>query len=506
VGFALAIREFDLKRHQPGGTGYPLYVLTLRTVQFLTSGSDNTTMVIVNISATLITAVFFYLMAKTVVRARDALLLSLLFLTSPIVWFNANISKNYPVGMFATMAVAIIALKTTQGQRVARYLLPIIWGLAAGFRPELGLIWMPLVIYSARQWLFKSKRYALTFVALATVAVLVWFWPLTRLTGGIKAYQETVLNTASYISPITLFGRGDVAGGWELLFQNTLVLVMFVLIGCMGVLPLQVLRGARAAEHIETRELLKFLLIWLAPGVVLHMLTTISISGYTLPYFPAILLVLALPLLVRDAIAWASWRIGLLVGGIVLQSTFFLLMPQVSGTLSGHWVIDSLLRNAGTEPTRSRIEHYDHTLSYLVREIRGHYPADQTLLIVPVGDEMPRDVTIRPLFDQARYYLPQWEQRVLYTTPLEVFRALGLSGYVFAEVNAIKFNLVKVPPNVEWLVWFCDETTQPYAFDDSWQTYPLHPDVNLVVANVRNDTRVSHWGPFEFRPETSNGF
>ena len=510
VGFALAIREFNLRLHQPGGTGYPLYVLALRAVKFLTSTSDNTTIVIVNITATLISALFFYALARRVADTRDALLLSLLFLTSPIIWFNADISKNYPVGMFTSLAVAVTGLKTIQGQKLASYLLPVIWGFAAGFRPELAVIWAPLVLYSARHRLLSSKYYFIVFGLLAALSVGAWLWPLTRLTGGFNAYQEAIRNTASLVSPTSFLTRGDIAGGVELTLQNISVLTIFVLIGCIGVLPLQVIRWFRSSHQINTQEMMKFLLIWLVPGVILHVLTTISISGYTLPYFPAILLILSLPLLTKKlnlngTVLGASLRIGLLISGIFLQSSFFLLMPQVAGTLSGNWVFDTLLRNAGTEPTHSRIQHYDDTVEYLRHEIQTKYSADKTLLVVPVGDALPGHRTIRPLFDQVTYYLPQWEQRVLYTTPLEVFRQLGFTGQVIAAVNTKKFdlvntNVVKIPLNVEWLVWFCDETTQPYAFDDSWTIYALHPGVNLVTANVR-DVQVRHWGPFEFRQE-----
>src|SRR5215467_10828318 len=44
VGYALAIHQFNLKLHQPAVPGYPLYILALRAIQFVSGASDNYTM------------------------------------------------------------------------------------------------------------------------------------------------------------------------------------------------------------------------------------------------------------------------------------------------------------------------------------------------------------------------------------------------------------------------------------------------------------------------------
>lgn len=515
VGFALAIHDYNLKLHQPGAPGYPLYVLALRIVQLLTSVSSDSTLVILNIVATIVSALMIYKLVKSLTSSLGALLLSLLLLTSPVVWFNAEISMSYPVGMLAGLTVAFMALKMNQGNTTARYLAPICWGLAAGFRQELAVILAPLVIYCARHQFLRSKRYLIIFFVLAGSAAAPWLLFLVNHLGGVRAYIDYVRNTASSVSAWSSLRRGDFTQGIELAVQNGSVWAIFALLGSLGVLPLQALRFTRTAFSRST-ELIRVFALWALPGVGLHILTTVGHSGYILSYLPAMLLLATLPLL-RKNVQFENLGSKLTMGhalvivGIILQSAFFLVWPQTTGILSGSWIQDTLLRTAGTEPTRSRVAHDDNTVKYLISEIELKYPADKTFLIVPVGDELPRYRTIRPMFSQARYYLPSWEQRVLYTTPLEVFKRLSMPDVMTAEVNNSKFNLVttnviQIPRNVEWLVWFCDETTLPYGFDDSWTRYAVHPGVNLVVANIRSDSQVRHWGPFEFRPETSNGF
>ncbi|MGH2459413.1 MAG: hypothetical protein ACRDIY_11160 [Chloroflexota bacterium] len=65
VGFAFAIHSFNLAAHQPQSPGYPLYVATLRVVERLTGLSDNDTMVLVSMGATVLAVVLFYLLARS---------------------------------------------------------------------------------------------------------------------------------------------------------------------------------------------------------------------------------------------------------------------------------------------------------------------------------------------------------------------------------------------------------------------------------------------------------
>jgi len=198
----------------------------------------------------------------------------------------------------------------------------------------------------------------------------------------------------------------------------------------------------------------------------------------------------------------------LILAGVCLQSGFFLFMPQQYWATSGHWITDTMVRSETLEPTRSRIEEYDSTLRDLVNQIKNRFPDKETLLIVAVSDQPPQIGGIRPFYSQGRYYLPKWEQRVLYTTDrLKIFKKTGLTGSIIAEVTEQDFrllqtNVVAVPSRVRWLVWFCDDRRQPYSFDASWARYPLESGARLLFADLKSGPRiVRRWGPFEFRPE-----
>src|SRR5689334_15461062 len=60
VGFAFGLHEFNLRLRQPHGLGYPLYIFAARAIQALTGASDNTSLVIVALAATILADWLFY--------------------------------------------------------------------------------------------------------------------------------------------------------------------------------------------------------------------------------------------------------------------------------------------------------------------------------------------------------------------------------------------------------------------------------------------------------------
>ena len=513
VGFALAIHNFDILKHQPGGPGYPLYVLALRAVQFVTGSTDNACIVTVSVLATIVSIILLYVLALTWMSRLEALITSLVVMTSPVVWFNAEVAMSYPVGMLGSVAVALSCLRFIDGSVSARYLLPVVWGLSAGFRPDVGVMLLPLVIYTCRYEILSGRRYAPLMSVAAVVTVAAWLVPVIWITGGPLQYFGRVHSAAAAISPLTFFREGDISSGIGLMLKNIAVAVMFLGVGALGLLPAQATRLSKEMVRQRTdrvrAEHVTFLCVWFLPGFILDALTSVGHSGYILPYLPPFLMLLLTPfdkgrpyLEGRSGLSFQP-RTAFLGVGIALQSVFFLLAPQREGTLSGNWVSDTLLRTAALEPTLSRIKRYDATIEGLVAEIKLSYPPDVTILLVPVGDELPRNRPIRHLYGQGRYYLPEWEQRVLYTIPLAIFKRIGWQGNAIASVHKDEFklantNIVAIPQHVRWLVWLFDADSSPYPFDAAWIRYSVGSGVHMVIGDMRA-AQPRRWGPFEFK-------
>jgi hypothetical protein len=505
IGFALSIHHFDLNARQPHAPGQPLYVMTVRAVNYLTGASDNNSLVTVSIAATILSVILFYLLSKTWFSSSIALLLSITLLTSPIVWFNAEIAMRYPMVLLSAVAVALACRKVVQGSPVAAYAAPFTWGLAAGFSHEVTVALGPLLIFCCYLRRGKSQWYLPLAFALAVLAIALWLLPLTQAAGGVVSYYRTVRVQTSAYNVLPFLFR-DFPFAFELILKNAIVVFLFLSLGSIGLLPLLLTK----LRSFQLDCMSKFLLIWLAPGVLLHCITTIGHSGYVLNYLPAVLLLLSgaalLPIGAAQASVSGRSNLLLLAIGIGLQSSYFLFAPQSYWSTSGNWMMDTLLRSEIVAPTRSRIAEYDSTLKSLITEINHRFPASETMLIVAVSDETPRVGGVRPFFAQGKYYLPSYEQRVLYTSDqVPMFKKFSMKGSIVAEVSSQDFrllqtNIVNIPAAIRWLVWFCDTRRQPYQFGESWLRQPLPSGSSLVYAELSGvPGETLRWGSFEFR-------
>src|SRR5262249_584815 len=155
----------------------------------------------------------------------------------------------------------------------------------------------------------------------------------------------------------------------------------------------------------------------------------------------------------------------------------------------------------------SRIERYDLTITDLVLEVQRKFAPADTLLIVPAGAELPEEEDIRPLYGQGKYYLPSFEQRVLYVygSKMRLFKRLRWPSEVSVarvmgdEFTVLPTNVVTVPARVRWLVWLGEPERQPYQFDRWWTRYRVGVGAEIAVADLRKNVDEDRWwGPFEF--------
>lgn len=501
VGFALAIHQFDLAKHQPQVPGFPLYILLLRLVQFATGLSDEATIVLVSLLAVSLAAPLFYGLARRYIGHWPAFGLAVVLLTNPLAWFNADISMSYSLNLLLSVAVAACCERLCAGVAAYRWLTPIAWGVAAGVREDVAVLLLPLVIYAYLPTLRRSPRAVLLPAALGLLATAAWLVPLMGVSGGPRAYLGMVHGRAAGDGIVPPLLAGHPLGSLVLAGQNIAVIGCYLLFAALGLLPLQLLRLRRAPVAVNRRWAL-FLLVWLLPGLAIDAASVVGHAGYALPYLPPLLLLLWPPrprLPRRSAVAPA-----LLALGVALQCAYFLFIPQYEGPLPASWVQGTLLASTALEPAHSRIARADALTTDLSREIKAHYPAEQTLLIVPVGDERPRDVPLRHMYGQGRYYLPAYQQRVLYLVPIAGFDKLGYGDHAVATVFGDTFQIkggttVDVPVSTRWLVWFCDVDQQFYPFNPAWRRATIAPGVDLVAAPVGTGRVNLRWGPFAFR-------
>jgi len=317
-----------------------------------------------------------------------------------------------------------------------------------------------------------------------------------NVSGGLGAYLALGGSHAEAQTPLTLLSPQRLGEFLLRQSQTAIIVVAWAAVGTLGSMALMAVRGRSLAAVWNKRPNLTFLTLWAGTGVVLHMLMAPGHSGYVLSYLPALLL---LPLaFLRNLPAGEmpkapTWQpMALLACGIALQCAFFLLLPQGSRAFTGRWRTDTLLNSVLKEPTRSRIEHYDSVIHELVRVIPTRFPAEHTTLLVAAGLERPWYPAVRQMQTLARYYLPNWEQRVLYAG----------TGREVAEIKGDRFQIhqtqvVEVSSRTKWLVWFSDAEAQPYEFNGSWRRESTAAGVDVVFTGVDPlSPQTWRWGPF----------
>ncbi|MGH6693025.1 MAG: protein O-mannosyl-transferase family, partial [Gammaproteobacteria bacterium] len=114
VQFALALREYDVVKHQPHPPGYILYVALGRLVN---TWLDNPTAayVVLAVVASGLTTFVVYLLARTAYDRATALVAATLLAVSPLFWFYGSVGLTYAGEALCASTVAYFAFRALRG-------------------------------------------------------------------------------------------------------------------------------------------------------------------------------------------------------------------------------------------------------------------------------------------------------------------------------------------------------------------------------------------------------
>ncbi|MDP2702151.1 MAG: DUF2723 domain-containing protein, partial [Candidatus Rokubacteria bacterium] len=186
VQFALALREFDVAKHQPHPPGYLLYVGLGRLLN-IPLADPNLAYVALAMLFSAATTVTVYWLARVLYERATAASAAALLAVSPLFWFYGSVGLTYAGEAFGASLVAGFAYRALRGD--ARYLYggALALGLVGGIRPSVLVLLFPLCVGCAIVGIRGARRLALA-AALMLGAVLSWFLPLVWLSGGLNAY------------------------------------------------------------------------------------------------------------------------------------------------------------------------------------------------------------------------------------------------------------------------------------------------------------------------------
>jgi Protein O-mannosyl-transferase TMEM260-like len=452
VQFALALREFDIAKHQPHPPGYVLYVGLGRLVN-ATLGDPTLAYVTLAMVFSAATTVTVYWLARALYDRTTAGAAAALLAVSPLFWFYGSVGLTYAGEAFGATLMALLAWRALNGRVAHLYVGAVCLGLAGGLRLSVLLLLLPLWGVSAYLGIRDRKRLAAA-AALLAAAVLAWFLPLVWLSGGWAAYLRASTDLyRSMVLPTSVLG-----GDLDTSFRQALHVLESVLVGlgplalALGALPFYARR-----RGWSTRE--RFLVGWIAPPFAVYTLVHFGQAGYVLTFLPALVILLSRAVVELGAagserLRRPHWRWALTVAALgpllLVNSGFFVSArpePREFDRRGGDaWV------------WRARDEAYDWILSRTVAALREHEAVLRTYVETIRAVYNPADTVLLTELGNTRSY--PWLRHAMFYMPEYAIYQLALRAEApsfSAPQVLMRGTAVTVPRRVRQLVWFVDQ-------------------------------------------------
>lgn len=287
VNFAYAMREFSVAREQPHPPGYIVYVWLCRVVDLLFHDAQ-VTMVWISIVASALAVVALFCLSKAMWNRRVGLIAALLLASSPLFWFYGEIALPHTVDTFLVILSVWWLYEVMRGNDRYVLLAVVALGIAGGVRQQTLVFLAPLGLFAVRRIGWKRLLGA---TLVGAIVCLIWFIPLTYLSGGFTNYMRVMgAFTHRFQSTTSVF----FGGGWWGVQRNGRKLVMYTLYGWSLALVPAVIWGIvwlRRRQWPQQWEKAIFLLLWIVPSLLFYIIIHMGQQGLVFVFLPALLLV-----------------------------------------------------------------------------------------------------------------------------------------------------------------------------------------------------------------------
>lgn len=454
VQFALALREYDVVKHQPHPPGYILYVALGRLVDAWLDDPAGACVALAVAFSGLTTFVVYFL-AREIYDRPTAVAAAALLAVSPLSWFYGSVGLTYAGEALCASTVAYFAFRARRGSESDALLGAVYLGLAGGLRQSILLLLAPLWGLGTALGVRRIRTVAIG-LALAGAAVLTWFLPMIWLTGGLERYLAASFELAeSLVKPTSIVG-----GRVETTLRMSRHVLESVLVG-LGPLALAALLLPRYVRRHGWGARETFLAVWTAPALLCYTLVHFGQAGYVLTFLPALVILLSrvavatLPDLVsaggprlRAAAAAAALALVVLANGAFFVNARPL--PRSYDDARSGWartaedeVYDWILSR-----TAAALREHEAVVATFVAAIRGVASPDDSAIVTELGNRRSY-----PWLRHAMYYLPEY--------PIYELRVGELPPGYYAPRLAqsmirVPDSEVRLPASVRQLVWFVD--------------------------------------------------
>jgi len=455
VQFALALREYDVVKHQPHPPGYILYVALGRVVNMWL---DNPTAAYVTLAVVFsgLTTFVVYFLARAAYDRATALVAATLLAVSPLFWFYGSVGLTYAGEALCASTVAYFAFRALRGSETDAWLAAGYLGLAGGVRQSILLLLLPLWLVATIVGI-RRVRTVVVGIGIIAVAVMAWFVPMIWLTGGLDRYLAASVDLAEMVvKPTSVLG-----GDFDTTLRMARYLVESVLVG-LGPLALAAFflpwyvrrRGWGSREW--------FLVAWTVPPVLVYTLVHFGQAGYALTFLPALVVLLSAVLVsaLGQAAAFTAhaWlrpaAIAAAVAVVVFVNGSFFVnarpLPRDFETPKSAW-----MKMAEDEAfdwifsrTAAALREHEEVVRTFVAAITGQFSPDDTAVITELGN--PRSY---PWMRHAVFYLREYP---IYELQVGELPAGYYAPQVSLAMTRVHGSEIRLPAGIKRLVWFVD--------------------------------------------------
>ncbi len=501
VQFALALREYDVVKHQPHPPGYVLYVGLGRLVDGWVHDPTAAYVVLAVLFSGLTTWVLYFL-GRAVYDRATALTSATLLAVSPLFWFYGSVGLTYAGEALFASIVAYFSFRTLHGSRTDAWLGAGYLGLAGGMRQSMLILLFPLwcasVVIGTRRW-----RAVVVALGILAAAVVTWFVPMIWLTGGLSRYLEASVDLAeSVVVPTSIL-----AGPSDATLRMSRYLLESVLVG-LGPLALAVVMVPWYFRRFGWTRREWFLLGWVTPPVLVYTLVHFGQAGYALTFLPAIVLFLSAVMLatLSDAVGLArrprvraAVATAIVVGVVIANSAFFVSarpLPRDFDTPKPAWqrTVENDAYDMIFSRTAAALEEHEAVVRTFVGAIRGLYDPKDTAIITELGNGRSY-----PWLRHAMFYLPAY---TIYELQVGEMPAGYYAPRLSSAMTPVPDSEIRLPGSIKRLVWFVDHWSPTAERPDDLVEIELPYGRYLYVLPLGTSDRVEYAGYTFVRDES----
>ncbi|MEK7216620.1 MAG: glycosyltransferase family 39 protein [Chloroflexota bacterium] len=286
ANFALGVRHYDVTLHQPHPPGYP-YFVALGSLFTLFSGDPNAGLQAAAVLLECVAVAALLLLGTRMFSFRAGLAAALLLLGSVTFWTYGEVALAYPaLAAFSTLT-ALFAFETIFQKRNRAVACALAYTLGTGFRPDLALFLLPLLLACCYR---RPRGTVMITLAVGFGGVAAWLAPAALLSGGLDKYWAVFTAYASVDVIERYVPTSTGLAGLAVNLRDTAQYTFYALYAEALVVGAGALLWLRPRPTTQEWRVLLFLGGWVAPMAAFYTLAHVGDPGYVFSVLPSVLL------------------------------------------------------------------------------------------------------------------------------------------------------------------------------------------------------------------------